>query len=82
MSKIIKKTPENSNPDLPIISHATSISVTSKLPFLQKITYLIFVLNFFLGLFILYYEKKIPWFTTGIDNVINIIKPIIPGGGK
>ncbi|WP_373402917.1 hypothetical protein [Candidatus Phytoplasma solani] len=51
-----------------------------KLPFLQKITYTVIILNSLLSLFTLYYENKIPWFTTGIKNFINIIKSIIPGG--
>ncbi|MDO8057640.1 hypothetical protein [Candidatus Phytoplasma gossypii] len=82
MSKIIiKKTknPEKNNHHLKI-NPEFKISPIEKLPLFQKITYLMIILNSFLSCFALYYENKIPWFTTGINNLIILIKLIIPGG--
>jgi hypothetical protein len=58
----------------------TKILTTKKLPLLQNITYIIIILNSLLYLTTLYYENKIPWFTTGINNFINFIKSINSGG--
>lgn len=88
MSKIIikktknkSKNKEKTNNNIPkTITKETKILTIKKLPFLQKITYTIIILNSLLSLFALYYENKIPWFTTGINNFINLIKSIIPGG--
>ncbi|WAN63309.1 hypothetical protein RS022_04310 [Candidatus Phytoplasma rubi] len=87
MSKIIikknqkkSKNQEKTNNNLPPTKNKTKIFTIKKLPFLQKITYTIIILNSLLSLFTLYYGNKIPWFTTGIKNFINIIKSIIPGG--
>ncbi|WAN63037.1 hypothetical protein RS022_06670 [Candidatus Phytoplasma rubi] len=88
MSKIIikktknkSKNQEKTNNNLTTpTTKETKMLATQKLPLLQKITYTIIILNSLLSLLNLYYENKIPWFTTGINNLINLIKSIILGG--
>ncbi|KND62647.1 hypothetical protein [Candidatus Phytoplasma phoenicium] len=87
MSKIIMekhknklKNQEKTNNNLTTTAKETKILTIKKLSFLQKITYITIILHFILQVIIIYYENKIPWFTTGINNLINIITSIIPGG--
>uniref|UniRef100_UPI000374F204 hypothetical protein n=1 Tax=Vaccinium witches'-broom phytoplasma TaxID=85642 RepID=UPI000374F204 len=75
-----QKTKKTNNNVPKTTTKETKILTIKKLPFLQKITYIIIILNSLLSLLALYYENKIPWFTTEIKNFINIIKSIIPGG--
>ncbi|MGE9276570.1 MAG: hypothetical protein ACQKHC_01600 [Candidatus Phytoplasma pruni] len=49
---------------------------------LKQIAYITIILHFILQVIIVYYDNNIPWLTTGINNFINLIKSIIPGGTK
>ncbi|WP_373403113.1 hypothetical protein [Candidatus Phytoplasma solani] len=90
MNKIIKKKTKsntnetNQNKEIKTMTNPKqeniTIITTKKRNLLKKITYITIILYFILQVIIIYYGNKIPWFTTGIKNFINIIKSIIPGG--
>ncbi|XVJ85188.1 hypothetical protein JNO41_03220 ['Prunus avium' virescence phytoplasma] len=49
---------------------------------LKKIAYITIILHFILQVIIIYYDNKIPWLTTGINNSLELIKSLILGGTK
>ncbi|PWV43981.1 MAG: hypothetical protein DF280_00960 ['Brassica napus' phytoplasma] len=48
----------------------------------KKKAYITIILHFILQVIIIYYDNKIPWLTTGINNSLELIKSLIPGGTK
>ncbi|WP_017191593.1 hypothetical protein [Poinsettia branch-inducing phytoplasma] len=66
----------------PIEEETIYIPKKNKSHRLKKIAYITIILHFILQVIIIYYDNQIPWLTTGIDNFINLIKSIIPGGTK
>ncbi|ABC65328.1 hypothetical protein AYWB_211 [Aster yellows witches'-broom phytoplasma AYWB] len=49
---------------------------------LKKIAYITIILHFILQVIIIYYDNKIHCLTTGINNSLELIKFLIPGGTK
>ncbi|XXP77167.1 MAG: hypothetical protein AB3N34_02375 [Lettuce witches'-broom phytoplasma] len=90
MDKIIKKkTKPNTNKknenkeNLTIIEpikketikeEAIYIPKKNKSHWLKTIVYLIIICHFILYINVLYYDNKIPWFTTGINNCLELSK--------
>ncbi|PQP79801.1 hypothetical protein C6B37_01015 [Candidatus Phytoplasma phoenicium] len=73
MSKIIIK--KNQNKDEVKTNHNLLQLTTKKLNWLKTSAYFCIILNSLLSLITIYYKNKIPWFTTGINNLINLIIP-------
>ncbi|MBP5836232.1 hypothetical protein [Candidatus Phytoplasma meliae] len=91
MNKIIKKkTKSNINKKIankenltiiePIKEKAIDIPNKNKPHRLKTLVYLTIICHFILYTNVLYYNNKIPWFTTGINNCLELIKSI--GGQK
>ncbi|WP_238055029.1 hypothetical protein [Candidatus Phytoplasma ziziphi] len=93
MNKIIKKKPKsntnetNHNQKIKTMTNPKQENITivpKKCNLLKKITHTTMFILYFMAItfyfMVIYYENKIPWFTTGINNFINLIKSIIPGG--
>lgn len=92
MKKIIKKktkpniNEKNQNQEIKTMTNTKQENIiiipTKKRNLLKNITYITIILHFILQVIIIYYGNKIPWLTTGINNLINLIKSLVPGGIK
>ncbi|QKX95568.1 hypothetical protein [Candidatus Phytoplasma asteris] len=92
MNKIIKKKTKpntnetNQNQEIKTMTNPKQENITiiptKKRNLLKKITYITIILHFILQVIIIYYDNKIPWLTTGINNLINLIKSLVTGGIK
>ncbi|WP_341266676.1 hypothetical protein [Candidatus Phytoplasma fraxini] len=92
MNKIIKtKTKPNThetnqNQEIKTMTNPKQENITiipiKKRNLLKKIAYITIILHFILQVIIIYYDNKIPWLTTGINNSLELIKSLIPGGTK
>ncbi|MEC4558646.1 MAG: hypothetical protein U9532_00425 ['Conium maculatum' witches'-broom phytoplasma] len=91
MNKIIKKkTKSNTNKKIANKENLTKIETMkeetiyipkkNKSHWLKILAYLTIICHFILYINVLYYDNKIPWFTTGINNCLELIKSI--GGQK
>ncbi|WP_323847678.1 MAG: hypothetical protein Q2306_02275 [Phytoplasma sp.] len=91
MKKIIKKkTKSNTNKKNankenltkiePMKEETIYIPKKNKSHWLKTLAYLTIICHFILYINVLYYDNKIPWFTTGINNCLELIKSI--GGQK
>ncbi|AYJ01089.1 hypothetical protein CWO85_00865 [Candidatus Phytoplasma ziziphi] len=92
MNKIIKKKTKpnnhetNQNQEIKTMTNPKQENITiipiKKRNLLKKIAYITIILHFILQVIIIYYDNKIPWLTTGINNSLELIKSLILGGTK
>lgn len=92
MNKIIKKKTKpnthetHQNQEIKTMTNPKQENITiipiKKRNLLKKIAYITIILHFILQVIIIYYDNKIPWLTTGINNSLELIKSLIPGGTK